>query len=126
MLDRLIWFRRINSIHGKDFSHPNSLISKARVELQTFKQIKERHHNLVAVNEESICLWKKPPKGVYKLNRDTGIGAIIKDSYGNVMGTLRAPCLLSAKPFTAEAYALMIATIFCQGMGIKEVIIYGR
>ncbi|KAF5481155.1 hypothetical protein F2P56_001831 [Juglans regia] len=109
----LIWFRR-NLIHGKDFSHPDSLINKAREEIQIFKHSQERQHKKSDANEESCCLWKKkkkPHEGIYKLNWDAtidraagkiSIGAIIWDSYGNLIGTLIAPHSLSANPFIAE------------------------
>lgn len=100
MIDRQIQYRRNNVIHGKGFSHPNSDISQAKVEFQNYRETKESHFNNAAKHEDLICVWKKPPEGAYKVNWDAAtnsangkivIGVIIKDSNGEVIGTLRAP-----------------------------------
>ncbi|XP_042981157.1 uncharacterized protein LOC122310921 [Carya illinoinensis] len=78
--------------------------------------------------------WKKPPDGTYKMNWDAsldttrglvGIGAIIRDSYGRVLGTFRARREITLSPYAAEVYALMMAILFCKEAGINEVTLEG-
>lgn len=94
----LIWFRRNNLIHGKTFTPPSSIIQAEKVEPQCFKQAMNRQQkNQTKEVVQFICSWKKPLEGIYKLNWDAaidhttariGIDSIIRDSSGNVIGTL--------------------------------------
>ncbi|KAF5462772.1 hypothetical protein F2P56_018753 [Juglans regia] len=72
--------------------------------------------------------------GYYKLNWDAtiakeaskvAIGAVIRDQMGLVVGTLQAQKVLFVDSFMAEAYALMLAVIFCRDMGIQDIIMEG-
>lgn len=59
---------------------------------------------------------------MYKLNWDAalntslgviGIGAILKDCHGMVLGTIRSRRPLRLSPFAVEAYAMLVAILFC-------------
>ncbi|XP_042939340.1 uncharacterized protein LOC122274360 [Carya illinoinensis] len=75
---------------------------------------------------------ENPPEGYYKLNWDAslntieglvGVGAIIKDNCGRVMGTLKARREVTLSPYAAEAYALMLVVLFCKESGINEIML---
>lgn len=81
--------------------------------------------------------WQRPPLGWYKLNWDAafdtqkpsgvGIRAIIRNSEGAVIGTLRTNrhCII-ADPFTtAEALALYHVASFCKHLGLSQIVIEG-
>ncbi|XP_042944732.1 uncharacterized protein LOC122278619 [Carya illinoinensis] len=125
MIARQIWTKRNEFIHDKGFRHPNSVIYKAISDLRLFKR---------AVTITESAKWRKPIEGKYKLNWDAsindsrgliGIGTIIRDSYGRVLGTLRARRNMKLSPFAAEAYALMIAVLFSKEASFSEVHLEG-
>ncbi|XP_042974832.1 uncharacterized protein LOC122306468 [Carya illinoinensis] len=132
---RLIWTRRNEVVHGKAFRHPNSILVKAQDDLYCYKlAIQGRVSCRAAETSKCPQKWITPPVGEYKLNWDAainqplnqvGIGAIIRDCNGQVLGTMRARRELNLSPFTAEAYALMMAVIFCKEAGFRSIIFEG-
>ncbi|XP_042944551.1 uncharacterized protein LOC122278428 [Carya illinoinensis] len=132
---RLIWTRRNEVVHGKEFRHPNSIIHKAQDDLTCYKMVKHNPLNgRVAKPTRRLQSWTTPPEGLYKLNWDVainqplnqiGIGAIIRDYNGQVFGTIRARRNLNLFPFTVEAYAMMMAVIFCKEASFHSVLFEG-
>lgn len=59
------------------------------------------------------------------LQSQTGLGVIILDHKGQVMGTLCAKKRLYTKPFIAEAIGLLEAVCFCKEAGFTSVILKG-
>ncbi|KAG6692602.1 hypothetical protein I3842_10G122900 [Carya illinoinensis] len=107
LIVRLIWTRRNEFVHGKDFRHPNSIADQTAITTE---------------NSERTQKWKSPPEGMYKMNWDAainqpmgliGIGGLIRDSKGQVLGSLRAKRSLTISPFTAKAYAMMMTVLLC-------------
>lgn len=126
MTARLIWTRRNDGTHGKSFVHFNSIIIRAKEEIRAFKRSKSIHNPASGSMTEVMSKWKKPLARSYKVIWDAAIdgeqgkirvGAIIRDSEGNVIGILRAPGGLFADSFTPEAYAMLVIAIFCQEWG---------
>ncbi|XP_041011376.1 uncharacterized protein LOC121255167 [Juglans microcarpa x Juglans regia] len=79
---------------------------------------------------------KSPLKGFFKLNLDAalskvhykvGISVIIRDWEGKIRATLRMKRDLFLNPFLAEvvAVAALHATLFCQDVGFKYIILEG-
>ncbi|KAM6580851.1 hypothetical protein CsatA_004625 [Cannabis sativa] len=79
----------------------------------------------------STCLsperWVKPPLGSYKLNVDAsldvnsntiGIGAIVRDTTGNVLGCLCRSLFGNFTVILAEAVALMVALDWSLTLGL--------
>ncbi|XP_042974585.1 uncharacterized protein LOC122306215 [Carya illinoinensis] len=71
---------------------------------------------------------------MYKMNWDAalnqsrgliGIGGLIRDSKGQVLGFLRAKRSLIVSPFVAEAYAMMMAVLFYKEAGFQTIIFEG-
>ncbi|XP_042954641.1 uncharacterized protein LOC122291055 [Carya illinoinensis] len=132
---RLIWTRRNKVVHGKAFRHPNSILVKAQDDLYCYKlAIQDRVSCRAAETSKSPQKWTTPPEGEYKLNWDAainqplnqvGIGDIIRDCSGQVLRKMRARRGLNLSPFTAEAYAMMMAVIFCKEAGFRSVLFEG-
>lgn len=59
VITRMIWHRRNDVIHGKGFLHPNSIINRAELEVQTYKNNNKRHQPTAITMEALICSWKK-------------------------------------------------------------------
>ncbi|XP_041011337.1 uncharacterized protein LOC121255120 [Juglans microcarpa x Juglans regia] len=132
---RLIWNRRNEAVHGKKFRHPNSILQKAYEDTRLFNAAKVfvKSPGVVTCPEDKPS-WKKPPDGKYKVNWDAalneslgvlGIGAIIRDSQGMVLGTIRARRNIRVSPFTAEAYAMLMAILFCKDTGVTNIVLEG-
>ncbi|KAF5465302.1 hypothetical protein F2P56_015322 [Juglans regia] len=134
-ITRLLWHRRNEVVHGKELRHPNSILHKAYEDTRLFKVAKNQVNPLgVNLCPEDKLSWKKPPDGKYKINWDAainvslgvlGIGAIIRDSQGMVLGTIRARRFISVSPFKAEAYAMLMAIIFCKDTGFTNIVLEG-
>ncbi|XP_042942901.1 uncharacterized protein LOC122277084 [Carya illinoinensis] len=135
MIARLIWNRRNESVHGKDPRHPNSILVKAKEDLRLYHlvQSKERSNGAV-VCPNLVQKWKKPPAGKLKLNWDAainasvgviGMGGLVRDCQGRVLGSVRANRKLKLSPLDAEAYALLVASQFCKDSGLSELVLEG-
>lgn len=92
MIAKNIWKRRNDVLHGGSFTHPNAIVRNAS-ELEYLY----RHANAPRPNEGTLIqresIWKKPPRGCYKVNWDVaieaqkkqmGVGVIILDEQGRV------------------------------------------
>ncbi|XP_042956302.1 uncharacterized protein LOC122292147 [Carya illinoinensis] len=133
---RLIWFIRNTLIHGNSFTPPGLIIQAAKMEMKNFKEATDKpQFNPRCTSGQTFELWKKPPEGSYKLNWSAridkatarvGIRAIIRDPSGQVIGTLQATRSLRTDQFTAESYALLIASSFYKESGISTVIVEGE
>ncbi|KAF5477160.1 hypothetical protein F2P56_003831 [Juglans regia] len=54
-----------------------------------------------------------------------GIGVLIRDHQGLVIGALRANRTLRGNAFDAEAYGLLMATVFCKDLGLRQLCLEG-
>ncbi|XP_040994235.1 uncharacterized protein LOC121240764 [Juglans microcarpa x Juglans regia] len=54
-----------------------------------------------------------------------GVGVIIRDHQGQIIGALMASKCLKGSSFDAEAHGLLLATVFCKELGLKHVVIEG-
>lgn len=110
-------------LHRKGFTHSNTVISKALNDLQSFNRT-------LASILPSICVvsppasnirWIPPSKNIFKLNWDDaydsntdkiGLGVIVRDYTGNVVGTLRRPHPFLKNPHTTKAMAFLSVAQF--------------
>lgn len=119
----LIWDRRNESVYQHKFLHPNSLILKAKYDLQLLHSL---HASSFSNNKPQnlntqVIGWKIPPKDIYKVNWDDsfdnskmkiGVGVVIRNHDANVLGALHATWPLTNTPFVVESLALLIAIQF--------------
>ncbi|XP_042978388.1 uncharacterized protein LOC122309093 [Carya illinoinensis] len=132
---RLIWTRRNEVVHGKEFRHPNSIIHKAQDDLKCFKTARQNNSNgQGSMFSGRNQRWTTPPEGIYKLNWDAainqslglmGIGPILRNYNGQVLGTIRARRNINLSPFIAEAYAMMMDVLFYKEASFHSVIFEG-
>lgn len=78
--------------------------------------------------------WKKSPHNFYKLNWDTAtdqnkgkisIWAVLRNSDGLVIGTIRISQPYLRNSFIVEALGLFYASKFCKDIGITQLILEG-
>lgn len=63
MILRLIWSRRNEFVHGKEFRHPNAIIHKAYEDHRCFKATKTIvHAATTSISSLNAQAWKKPPE----------------------------------------------------------------
>lgn len=98
---KLIWDRRNNFVHKRDFIHPNILFLQAKEDVRLFKQATLLPNPLTSapiVPKLASIIWSKIPINVYKVNWDAachftlqkvGIRIIIRDCNGRVYATFQ-------------------------------------
>ncbi|XP_042944578.1 uncharacterized protein LOC122278455 [Carya illinoinensis] len=78
--------------------------------------------------------WSTPPPAFFKANWDAaidkdnskvGIGVIVRDSDGLVIGSLCSSITLTPNPKIGEAVAALRATMLCAELGLTQIILEG-
>lgn len=86
------------------------------------------------IHEESPTLWKKPPIGMNKVNRDVvvekthgriGIGIVMQDNEGVVLAAHSTTRNIFIEPAVAKALAAWHAADFSREMGFYDRILEG-
>lgn len=133
---KLIWMRRNEVLHQNKFSHPSSIVLKAREEMMHLFRLAQPLNKQVTAR--SFCergkVCQRPRTGTYKINWDAacckgktkiGVGVIARNWLGQVMETLRAFKQISVEPFEAEAYPLVMAVYdYSQDMGFQNCLFF--
>lgn len=123
-------------VHLKSFSHPNTILSKAKEEMSSYAGIQGQQLNSLRMLLANYTLgkWHKSPLGFVKVNWDAGcnrqsgkleLGVIIRDHSGLMMGTLRASIIYNNDPFTTKVVALLEVASFCKDVGFSNNILEG-
>ncbi|XWS33068.1 hypothetical protein CRYUN_Cryun22dG0046700 [Craigia yunnanensis] len=95
----------------------------------------ERLYLLVNALNHTHLQWRPPEPGVLKINfdgsvnketRKGGLGVIIMDEKGEVMGAHASNMLCFPDSFTVEAYAVVRAVYFALEMGFRQVEMEGE
>ncbi|XP_040996027.1 uncharacterized protein LOC121242200 [Juglans microcarpa x Juglans regia] len=131
---RGIWTRRNNTIHGKEFKHPNALHQLAKAELVSYREALTEDLGVKLTDHVRTPRWSKPDVGSYKVNWDAavnqkegkiGIGVLIRDHHGYFIGGLQAHRSLKGTRFDAEAYGMLLAAVFYKEVGITHLCLEG-
>ncbi|XP_042950075.1 uncharacterized protein LOC122282191 [Carya illinoinensis] len=78
--------------------------------------------------------WSRLDAEGFKVNWDSainsregkiGIGVLVRDHQGRVIGALHANNPLKGSPFDAEAYGVLLTAIFCRELGLKSIYLEG-
>ncbi|XP_042952135.1 uncharacterized protein LOC122289224 [Carya illinoinensis] len=134
MIAKLIWNKRNDFVFGKGFSHPNQLINRAKRDLDLFNQIQRQPDGVQGTKDQAAVKWIRLPKDWYKLNWDAalsdtrgrlGVGGILRNSDGQMVGTIQAQRHLRLDAFSGEAYAMMVCVNFCREMEVNRFILEG-
>ncbi|KAL4598870.1 hypothetical protein ACB092_11G088100 [Castanea dentata] len=128
----LIWNQRNRILHGGKLQPPTQLNKRATDLLAEFQQAQEQLNVICRTSTESR--WCPPPNSRFKLNFDaaifsnmkcSGIGAIIRNEKGEVMGAMSAKCPQVQDSMEAEVLACRRALEFAIDIGFSELVIEG-
>ncbi|KAL5567823.1 hypothetical protein UlMin_024398 [Ulmus minor] len=108
-----IWFHRNKWIHEKIWLDDNSCLAWAQQHLEDFKTASNKQfipHIPIAAPP-----WKPPEMGIVKINTDAawckrtkkfGLGVVIRDHFGSILGSAATPVSSSVSVDVAEGWAL--------------------
>jgi hypothetical protein len=131
---RTLWLRRNGVVHGRIFSHPTLLVSKALNSLKANRSANSCQRTRPDVIPIPHLSWQGPLEGFVKVNWDAavdkenwkmGIGAIIQNFEGKVLATLSTPRDYITDPVTAEATTTWRAVFFFRDLGYQRVELEG-
>ncbi|XP_042983278.1 uncharacterized protein LOC122312683 [Carya illinoinensis] len=128
--------RRNEAIFQKVFTSPSILWRQIHQKLQDLSLLNHKppHSSSSNVMANSMDQWKAPLIDHYKINWDAaidhkncrvGIGTIIRNWEGQVMGTMKMNRPLYPDPYLAESYAALQATLLGVNMGLRKIILEG-
>ncbi|KAK9994722.1 hypothetical protein SO802_024425 [Lithocarpus litseifolius] len=133
MIFWLIWSRRNTARVGEGTIEVNQIQKKAESFLQDFKKFHSSkvHRPLIPAR---VVRWIPPIFPLYKVNFDgatfstigaAGLGAILRDHSGNVIGTMTERIQLPSSLAVVEAMACRRALLFAKELSIFEVSVEG-
>jgi ribonuclease HI len=132
---RRLWLRRNEVVHGGRFVHPNVVVQQTITAVRNYQEIVAKGQQHGVINSlDSSGKWQAPPPGWVKANWDAsvdiksgkvGLGAVVRDSLGNLHAaqTRSIPGLWD--PTSAEALAALMAAKLCQEMGWSHIQLEG-
>ncbi|KAL5556985.1 hypothetical protein UlMin_039221 [Ulmus minor] len=125
-----IWFRRNKWIHEQMWLDDESCFSWARLHLADFQDANLQKEVLP---KQGACKpWQAPIFGWVKVNSDAawyskqkkfGMGAIIRDFTGKVLGSVATPISASVSVAVAEAWAIERGAAFAKQLGFSAVVL---
>ncbi|XP_042962566.1 uncharacterized protein LOC122296834 [Carya illinoinensis] len=131
---RRIWTRRNEFIHGKGLKHPTCVYQQAKTEMTDYMEALKEPTTSNGKAPAKTPTWSRPDAEGFKVNWDSainlregkiGIGVLIRDHQGRVIGALHANRPLKGSSFDAEAYGVLLAAIFCRDLGLKSIYLEG-
>ncbi|XP_042962496.1 uncharacterized protein LOC122296768 [Carya illinoinensis] len=131
---RGIWSRRNDILHGRPFKHPTRVFHQALADHNLYKESFQDVGKVGVKTQTKAQKWTKPEEDHFKVNWDVavrtgegriGVGVLIRDHTGQVVGALRAQRPFRGRPFDAEAYGALMAAIFIKELGLNKVCLEG-
>ncbi|XP_042947096.1 uncharacterized protein LOC122280136 [Carya illinoinensis] len=131
-----IWLRRNEMVFNGNFQSPNAVIAKAQADYSVYREVQEGVPGAATRIHisDSKQVWNPPVWPWYKANFDAGfnrdkgrmgIGVVVRDSKGALIGSLVAPKRNVTSTFQAECHALHRAMVFCTELGLMHVCFEG-
>ncbi|XP_075659781.1 uncharacterized protein LOC142629643 [Castanea sativa] len=126
-----LWKNRNGVRHGEAPKSAATLISEAIHFVTAYQAIQDRPTMSASPLPPH---WTPPVAGVFKANVDgavfkdlssAGIGVILRDDKGNVIGALSQRLYAPLGPLEAEAKAMEAAILFARDMGIHDIVLEG-
>ena len=135
MISWFIWYRR-NCLRLEQPVDTNTqLINRARESLLEFHEAQDREkQSPLQSTSTEITTWKPPEEGRYKVNYDgavfkdsneAGLGTIIRNHRGEVMGSLSQKVPLPHSVEAVEASAARSAIQFAKDLGFTAIDLEG-
>ncbi|KAF5468835.1 hypothetical protein F2P56_012951 [Juglans regia] len=122
-----IWAELVGKLEPRE-------LNEARTELSSHKEALQKEIGANSETQARVNRWTKPAVGNLKVNWDAavqaregriGIGVLIRDHQGLVIGALRANRLLRGSAFDVEAYRLLLASVFYKEIGVRQFCLEG-
>ncbi|XP_030479109.1 uncharacterized protein LOC115696344 [Cannabis sativa] len=114
-----IWSDRNSYVHGKMVKTPIQMLTQSAAYLQQFQSVNSAAKPAASsrTSPTPVTKWQPPPENKFKLNVDAtldssrskiGIGAIIRNSAGQVVGAMSKPAVGNFKSQEMEAKAMFV------------------
>ncbi|KAL5548698.1 hypothetical protein UlMin_003929 [Ulmus minor] len=125
-----IWYRRNKWVHERVWLDDESCFSWAKQHLADFQDA--NCHKEVLPKQRANKPWQAPPFGWVKVNSDAawcskqkkfGLGAIIRDFTGKVLGSVATPIPASVSVAVAEAWAIERGAALAKQLGFSAVVL---
>ncbi|KAL5554900.1 hypothetical protein UlMin_037136 [Ulmus minor] len=125
-----IWFWQNKLIHEQIWLDDDSCYSYAKQHLADFLETNYRKED--ASKKGVATPWKAPPVGVVKVNSDAvwfskqkkfGLGLVIRDCTGKVLGSVATPISSSVSVAVAESLAMERGASIAKQLGFSTVIL---
>lgn len=116
---------------GSVYDTPLQLLNQAREAVTLFKQVNQGDEGLARGRGSEGQCWNKPPPCFMKINWDAsldwtnkkmGMGAVVRDSLGEVVAAFSSIIPFIQDPDVAEAIAAWKAATFCCERGFQRMI----
>jgi hypothetical protein len=132
-----IWLRRNKLVFEEHLSSPLTVFNDASRHYENFRlvHLKEKMERKLKTNTfNSSKLWKSPVLGCVKVKWDAslnyrdgviGLGCVIRNDEGLIVGAKCCACKVEADPLLAEAMAAHLALNFCKEMGFSKIVCEG-
>ena len=126
-----LWRNRNGVRHGEAPKIVENLIFEAIQFVTTYQALQDC---LTLLEIPLPPQWTPPVSGVFKANvngavfkdhSSAGIGVVLRDDKGSVIGALSQRIYASLGPFKAEAKAMEAAMLFAKDMGIHDIVFKG-
>lgn len=125
-----LWYERNKFTHGGRLKNAGSLLEDIGQWLHIYQQAQINTPPVLAPSYSPLQSWKAPDPGCLKLNVDAfmregsptvglGVGAIIRDESGFVLGAMAKPVPGCFSPFVTECLALREGLIFAADSGLQ-------
>jgi hypothetical protein len=119
-----IWWQRREFVKGETVSPPKNTVF-------AINAITANYEAAASAQVAKEIVWKKPPKGMLKLNIDASYmvngsgsaGAVLRNEKGEVLGGMACPLENLLCATTAEAYAMLKGLEFLDKFGCSSCII---
>ena len=124
-----LWYERNKVVHGGEYGDPYTILDLSIASFGEWQALNRAPAQVQAVGPEN---WSPPQSGCLKLNVDAsvlpgvdhiGIGAVLRDEKGIILGAVAKSLEGSFSPFLAECIALREGLIFAKDLNLGPIVV---